>query len=94
MNPMQMTPAERAFRSHVLAHLATFAGVIDDDPVFINSGANPMVNGLISFANRIQGISRKYFLMSDAKARRNEHFGWDTRGLPAVSDTSYDNRRW
>ena len=65
-----------------------------DDPVFVNSSANPIMNGLISFAARLQGISRKNFLMSDAKARRNEHSAWDTRGLPSASDTSYDNKSW
>ena len=36
MNPIKMTPAERSFRSHVLAHLVNFADVIDVTG-FVNS---------------------------------------------------------
>ena len=39
-------------------------------------------------------ISHEHFLLSDEAIRAKKHYGWDTRGLPAATDTRYDNASW
>lgn len=58
------------------------ADVTWDDPVY--HGGKP-VNAK---------ISHEYFLLSDEKIATLEHCDWDVRGLPAASDTQFDNQNW
>lgn len=41
-----------------------------------------------------RSISHKYFLMSDAKARKCGHHGWSTKGLPKASSSLFDHVDW
>lgn len=58
------------------------ADVTWDDPVF--SGPRSPSGA----------VSRRNFLMSDARARETEHHDWNVRGLPAATDTAYDGKNW
>ena len=52
-----------------------------DDPIFLT--------------RRYQNtISHRYFMMSDDKAKRNKHHGWECRGLPPATNHDFDNRKW
>ena len=65
-----------------------------DDPVFIGEDGGPLARGGAFLARAVSGISREHFLMSDDKARRTDHYGWTTKGLPPADDKTFDNRIW
>ena len=67
--------------------------VTHDDPVFVDSIGGILTGGLNSLSGGTR-ISRNHFLMSDEKARRNNHSGWTTNGLPPAANTIFDNRDW
>ena len=64
-----------------------------DDPVFID-GMSGILNKGLNFFIDSSNISHKNFLMSDCKARRTEHRGWVTKGLPAATDILFDDWNW
>ena len=53
---------------------------------------DPLVNGRI--VSGTANLTHEHFLKSDGAIRLLEHYGWDTRGLPAATDTRYDNASW
>jgi hypothetical protein len=66
-----------------------------DDPIFTDGVGRVLEQGLnFLLSGDSHSISRDHFLMSDQKARRQEHYGWDTKGLPPAANTAFDHRIW
>ncbi len=53
---------------------------------------DPLVNGRV--VSGTANLTHEHFLKSDEAIRSLEHYGWDTRGLPAATDTCYDDALW
>ena len=53
---------------------------------------DPLVNGRI--VSGAANLTHEHFLKSDDAIRSLEHYGWDTRGLPDATDTTYDGEKW
>lgn len=64
-----------------------------DDPIFYDEFGKLLTQGMNFLAGN-STVSRENFLMSDAKARQTEHYGWELKGLPAATDKTFDNMNW